>query len=95
MLVFQSLRPLIMNFQDSLQFEYQTHTDVEDAVLYLLHRAYSYLPKSSKFLRILFVVLGAFSTIQGSRVTNTMIDWITVYLIIVSFVSETAYSMLC
>jgi len=39
---------------DPLQFAYQKHTGVEDAILYMLHRAYAYLDVPGSYVRIMF-----------------------------------------
>ncbi|KAI3361247.1 hypothetical protein L3Q82_012919, partial [Scortum barcoo] len=41
------LRPQVQHAQDRLQFAYQPGVGVEDAILYLLHRAHSHLDKGS------------------------------------------------
>lgn len=42
-LLLHVLRPQVHHAQDPLQFGYQEKMSVEDAILYLLHRAYSHL----------------------------------------------------
>ncbi|XP_061736244.1 uncharacterized protein LOC133538608 [Nerophis ophidion] len=49
------LRPQVQHAQDSLQFAYQAGVGVEDAILYLLHRAHSHLDKGNGTVRILFL----------------------------------------
>ncbi|KAI3362817.1 hypothetical protein L3Q82_001864 [Scortum barcoo] len=49
------LRPQVQHAQDRLQFAYQPGVGVEDAILYLLHRAHSHLDKGSGTVRILFL----------------------------------------
>ena len=46
-LLLHHLRPQVHHAQDLLQFAYQAKVGVEDAILFLLHRAYSYLDKES------------------------------------------------
>ncbi|KAI3356752.1 hypothetical protein L3Q82_003430 [Scortum barcoo] len=59
------LRPQVQHAQDRLQFAYQPGVGVEDAILYLLHRAHSHLDKGSGTVRILFLDFSsAFNTIQ-------------------------------
>ena len=59
------LRPQVLHAQDPLQFGYQEKVDEEDAILYLLHRAYSHLDKESSAVRIMFFDFSsAFNTIQ-------------------------------
>jgi len=53
-LLLHLLRPQVHHAQDPLQFEYQEKVGGEDAVLYLLHRAYSHLDKESGAVRIMF-----------------------------------------
>ncbi|KAI3358884.1 hypothetical protein L3Q82_015272 [Scortum barcoo] len=61
------LRPQVQHAQDRLQFAYQPGVGVEDAILYLLHRAHSHLDKGSGTVRILFLDFSsAFNTIQPS-----------------------------
>ncbi|KAI3367045.1 hypothetical protein L3Q82_009676, partial [Scortum barcoo] len=51
--------------RNRLQFAYQPGVGVEDAILYLLHRAHSHLDKGSGTVRILFLDFSsAFNTIQ-------------------------------
>ena len=40
-----------------LQFAYQKHIGVEDAILYMLHRAYAYLNVPGSYVSIMFFVL--------------------------------------
>ncbi|KAI3351074.1 hypothetical protein L3Q82_005641 [Scortum barcoo] len=84
------LRPQVQHAQDRLQFAYQPGVGVEDAILYLLHRAHSHLDKGSGTVRILFLDFSsAFNTIQPpllrdklSRmgVDPQLMDWISDYL---------------
>lgn len=53
-LLLHVLRPQVHHAQDPLQFGYQEKMDVEDAILYLLHRAYSHLDKERGAVRISF-----------------------------------------
>ena len=46
-LLLHHLRPQVHHAQDLLQFAYQAKVGVEDAILFLLHRAYSHLDKES------------------------------------------------
>ena len=39
---------------DPLQFAYQKHIGVEDAILYMLHRAYAYLDVPGSYVKIMF-----------------------------------------
>lgn len=50
---------------DPLQFIYQEHIGVDDAIIYLLHRAYSHLDKLGGSVRIIFFDFSsAFNTTQ-------------------------------
>ena len=53
-LVLQHLRPLARDCLDPQQFEYQTDIGVEDAIIYLLHRAYTHLDRPQSMVRITF-----------------------------------------
>ncbi|KAI3352719.1 hypothetical protein L3Q82_020175 [Scortum barcoo] len=84
------LRPQVQHAQDRLQFAYQPGVGVEDAILYLLHRAHSHLDKGSGTVRILFLDFSsAFNTIQTTLlwdklsrmgVDPQLMDWISDYL---------------
>ncbi|KAK5866698.1 hypothetical protein PBY51_020867 [Eleginops maclovinus] len=74
----------------ALQFAYQSNIGVEDALIYMLHRANSHLEKPHSSLRILFFDFSsAFNTIQPQllaeklslmQVDHSLVDWITDYL---------------
>ena len=51
------LRPQVRHALDPLQFAYQEKVGVEDAIVYLMHRAHSYLDKGKGALRIMFFFL--------------------------------------
>lgn len=53
-LVLQHLRCLVRDCLDPLQFVYQTDIDVEDAIIYLLNRAYTHLERPQSMVRITF-----------------------------------------
>ena len=89
-LVLRRLKPQTEHAQDPLQFAYQESVGVDDAVLYLLHRAYSYLDVRGNHVRIMFFDFSsAFNTIQP-RLLRSRLDsmglpssitaWITDYL---------------
>ena len=90
-LLLRHLRPKVLHAQDPLQFAYRTGVGVEDAILYLLHRAHSHLDKGAGTVRILFLDFSsAFNTIQplilqnklsAMQVDPHLITWITNYLI--------------
>ncbi|KAI3352234.1 hypothetical protein L3Q82_005585 [Scortum barcoo] len=89
-LVLAQLRPQVRKFLDPLQFAYQPHLGVDDAVIYLLQRAHMHLDGGGGTVRITFFDFSsAFNTIQplllGEKlqvmgVDDTMISWITDYL---------------
>ena len=59
------LRPQVRHALDPLQFAYQEKVGVEDAIVYLMHRAHSYLDKGKGAVRIMFFDFSsAFNTIQ-------------------------------
>ncbi|TWW54867.1 hypothetical protein D4764_0229500 [Takifugu flavidus] len=63
-LVLSHLRPLVSP-QDPLQFAYQPKVGVDDAVIYLLQRAYSSLDRLNTTVRVMFFDFSsAFNTIQ-------------------------------
>ncbi|KAI4883190.1 hypothetical protein NFI96_029396, partial [Prochilodus magdalenae] len=64
-LVLTHLRPLVRPSMDPLQFAYQPGVGVDDAVIYLLHRALFHLEKPGSTVRITFFDFSsAFNTIQ-------------------------------
>ena len=64
-LILRHLRPQTIHALDPLQFRYREHTGVDDTLLYLLHRAYSYLDELGSQVRIMFFDFSsAFNTIQ-------------------------------
>lgn len=89
-LVLAQLRPQVRTFLDPLQFAYQPHLGVDDAVIYLLQRAHMHLDGGGGTVRITFFDFSsAFNTIQplllgeklqGMGVDDTVISWITDYL---------------
>ncbi|KAI4886295.1 hypothetical protein NFI96_002284 [Prochilodus magdalenae] len=90
-LVLTHLRPLVRPFMDSLQFAYQPGVGVDNAVIYLLHRALSHLEKPGSTVRITFFDFSsAFNTIQPgllkdklehvgveSHLSNWILDYLT------------------
>lgn len=89
-LVLQLMRPQVQSVRDPLQFAYQEKVGVEDAVLYLLHRALSYLDGGGCIVRMLFFDFSsAFNTIQPCllqeklnifAVDPYLVSWIMDYL---------------
>ncbi|KAI4883525.1 hypothetical protein NFI96_005239 [Prochilodus magdalenae] len=75
---------------DPLQFAYREKVGVEDAMLYLLHRAHSHLDKGGSAVRVMFFDFSsAFNTIQPLRLKDKLarmqvdphlVSWITDYL---------------
>ncbi|KAI4894025.1 hypothetical protein NFI96_002879 [Prochilodus magdalenae] len=54
-LLLNHLRPLVHHAEDPLQFAYREKVGVEDAILYLLHRAHSHLDKGGGAVRVMFL----------------------------------------
>lgn len=89
-LVLQQLRPLVSSSMDLLRFAYQAKVGVDDAIIYLLHRASSQLEESGSTVRVLFFAFSsAFNTILPSllaeklhaiQVDHDIVAWITDYL---------------
>lgn len=66
-LILRLLRPQTLHTLDPLHFGYREHMGVDDAVVYMLHRAHSYLNEPRSEVRILFLDFSsAFNTIQPS-----------------------------
>ncbi|KAJ8014724.1 hypothetical protein DPEC_G00018690 [Dallia pectoralis] len=64
-LMLQHLRPLVRDHIDPLQFAYQPRLGVEDAIIFMLHRAYLHLERAGSMVRIMFFDFsGAFYIIQ-------------------------------
>ncbi|KAI4888458.1 hypothetical protein NFI96_007525 [Prochilodus magdalenae] len=90
-LVLTHLHPLVRSSMDPLQFAYQPGVGVDDAVIYLLHRALSHLEKPGSTVRITFFDFSsAFNTIQPgllkdklehvgveSHLSNWILDYLT------------------
>ncbi|TWW62767.1 hypothetical protein D4764_04G0014140 [Takifugu flavidus] len=89
-LVLSHLRPLVSPFQDPLQFAYQPKVGVDDAVIYLLKRAYSSLDRLNTTVRVMFFDFSsAFNTIQPRllraklekmQMDAPLVSWIEDYL---------------
>ena len=89
-LILQHLRPQVGDSMDPLQFAYQAQLSVDDAIIYLLHRAYSHLEKPGSSVRVMFFDFSsAFNTIQppllekklsAMRIHPDMVAWIGDYL---------------
>lgn len=73
-LVLSCLRPLVEEHEDPLQFGYQANIGVDDAIVYLLHRAHSHLEVAGSALRLMFCDFSsAFNTIQPARLSEEML----------------------
>ena len=82
--------PQVQHAQDPLQFAYQEKVGVEDAILYLLHKAHSHLDRGSSAVRIMFFYFSStFNTIQpillrdklsGMGLDTHLVSWIVDYL---------------
>lgn len=89
-LILRHLRPQVERAQDSLQFAYRERIGVEDAVLYMLHRAHSHLDGSSGYVRLVFFDFSsAFNAIrphilrdklEGMGVDSYLTSWVSDYL---------------
>ncbi|TWW79253.1 hypothetical protein D4764_10G0002830 [Takifugu flavidus] len=83
-LVLTHLRPLVSPFQDPLQFAYQPKVGVDDAVIYLLQRAYSSLDR----VRVMFFDFSsAFNTIQP-RLLRAMLEKMQMDAPLVSWIED-------
>lgn len=51
---------------DPLQFAYKQHTGVNDAVLYMLHRALAHLEETGAYVRIMFTEMGVDVTVVSA-----------------------------
>ena len=52
-LLVHHMRLQVADDLDTFQFAYQEHIGVEDAILYMLHRAYAYLDVPGSYVRIM------------------------------------------
>lgn len=72
-LVLQHLKPQVKDYLDPGQFAYQESVGVEDAVIYMLHRAYTHLEKPRSMVRIVFFDFSsAFNTIKPSLLADKL-----------------------
>ncbi|KAI4882171.1 hypothetical protein NFI96_021733, partial [Prochilodus magdalenae] len=72
-LLLHLLRPQVQHAMDPLQFAYREKVGVEDAMLYLLHRAHSHLDKGGSAVRVMFFDFSsAFNTIQPLRLRDKL-----------------------
>jgi len=59
---------------DPLQFAYQPRIGVEDAIIFLLHRAYTHLEEAGSFVRVmLFDFSSAFNTIRPALLRTKLL----------------------
>jgi len=73
-LLVRRMRLQVAEDLDPLQFANQKHTGVEDAILYMLHRAYAYLNVPGSYVRIMFSDFSsAFNTIQPSILKDKLL----------------------
>ena len=89
-LVLAHLRPLVCPSHDPLQFAYQPHVGVDDAIIYLLQKAYSSLDRPNTSVHIMFFdFCSAFNTIQlrllkakleDTQVGAPLVTWVDDYL---------------
>lgn len=89
-LLLKLLRPQVQRAEDPLQFAYREKVGVDDAIIYLLHRAHSHLDMGSGAVRVMFFDFSsAFNTIQPlllrdklqeMEVDTHLVTWITDYL---------------
>ena len=89
-LVLNLLRPAVCDHLDPLQFAYQAGIGVDDAIIYLMNRALTYLDTPGCSVRIMFFDFSsAFNTIQPALLTEKLtvmgvdsglVEWITNYL---------------
>ncbi|KAI4883371.1 hypothetical protein NFI96_013585 [Prochilodus magdalenae] len=88
-LLLNHLRSQVHHAEDLLQFAHRQKVGVEDAILYLLHRAHSHLDKGGGAVRVMFFDFSsAFNTIQplllrdklmNMEVDMHLVTWITDY----------------
>ncbi|XDV29127.1 hypothetical protein PO909_032280 [Leuciscus waleckii] len=89
-LLLRLLGPQLQQALDPLQFAYRANMGVEDAVLYLLHRALSFLDGTGGYVRLMFFDFSsAFNTIQPQILRGKLenlsmepafIEWIISYM---------------
>ena len=84
------MRPLVSDCLDPLQFPYRAKVGVEDAIIYMLQRAYAHMENKGSIVRIMFFDFSsAFNTIRPSLLAGKLaamhvdpntVAWITNYL---------------
>lgn len=73
-LVLRKPRPQVNDMLDPLQFAYQKHIGVEDAVLYMLHRIHSHLDKPKGYVRIMSSTFRVHSTPSSPTYSETSLS---------------------
>lgn len=72
-LALRRLKPIVGSSMDPLQFAYQDKVGVDDAIIYLLHRASSHLEGSGNTVRVMFFDFSsAFNTIKPSMLEERL-----------------------
>ena len=72
-LVLNLLRPAVCDHLDPLQFAYQAGIGVDDAIIYLMNRALTYLDTPGCTVRIIFFdFTSAFNTIQPALLAEKL-----------------------
>ncbi|KAI4899534.1 hypothetical protein NFI96_002055 [Prochilodus magdalenae] len=81
-LLLHLLRPSqVQHAMEPLQFTYREKVGVEDAMLYLHHRAHSHLDKGGSSVRVMFFDFSSvFNTIQPLQLRDKLVSWNTDYL---------------
>jgi len=89
-LVLKHIRALVELSLDPLQFAYQSRIEVEDAIIFLLYRAYTHQEEAGSSVSVMFFDFSsAFNTIRhalpGTKLLDMQVDaplvaWITNYL---------------
>ncbi|KAI3352121.1 hypothetical protein L3Q82_020932, partial [Scortum barcoo] len=73
--VLRHLRTVFGPSLDPLQFAYQPQIAVEDAITFLLHRAYTHLEEAGSTVRVMFFDFSsAFNTIQPALLNRKLLD---------------------
>ncbi|KAI3362097.1 hypothetical protein L3Q82_012422 [Scortum barcoo] len=74
-LVLRHLRTVVGPSLDPLQFAYQPQIGVEDAIIFLLHRAYTHLEEAGSTVRVMFFdFFSAFNTILPALLNMKLLD---------------------
>ncbi|XP_034027442.1 fat storage-inducing transmembrane protein 2 [Thalassophryne amazonica] len=88
--ILPNIRDTVAPHMDTLQFTYQPNFSVDDALIYMLHRAYSYLDTPDASVRLMFFEFtSAFNTIRSvllgekmrrMEVEDSLVQWCLDYL---------------